>query len=73
MPPSTLFVEIHLRGRLGAVWADRFHPLIVDSGEGGTRIHGRLPDTSAVHGTMCALRDLGADLQSLEIRREELA
>ncbi len=71
MPPSALLVEIRLRDRLGAVWADRFHPLNVDAGDGVTRIHGRLPDTAAVHGTMCALRDVGAEFESLVIRREE--
>jgi hypothetical protein len=66
-PPSTLWYEIRVRGRLGPTLLEAFPRLTARPCEDGTLLAGSLPDQSAVYGVLRQLEALGIEL--VELRR----
>ncbi len=67
MKPVHFAVRICVEGELGPDWFAMFDGLRVEPAAGGTTvISGDLPDQSAFHGLLAAIRDLGLSLVSAE-------
>jgi hypothetical protein len=64
-------VTIRVRGQLDPRWAHWFEGLeIAETEADETRLHGRLPDQTALYGLLSRLRDLNLVLLSVEVGGE---
>lgn len=62
-------IRVEVRGVLPSSWTSMFGDVAVTAQPGGTSLLiGRLPDQTAVHGLLGAIRDLGLSLMSAETR-----
>ena len=64
--------EIRIRGHLDESWADWFNELTIrHEANGDTMLSGLLVDQAALHGVLNRLRDLGIQLISALMRRQQ--
>jgi hypothetical protein len=60
-------IEVIVKGQIDPQWGEWFANLEVElQGDGTTRLHGDIPDQSALYGILAKLRDLGLELISVE-------
>lgn len=66
-PRACFYVRLQVHGELGPTWSAAFGNLTVEPrADGTTLIRGELPDQTAFHGLLAAIRDLGLSLISVE-------
>ena len=65
-----MIYQIRIQGHLGRHWADRFEELSITLEEDGTTLlTGPVVDQAALHGILRKIRDLGAQLLSVNSDR----
>ena len=69
IPPSGEWVEITVRGRLSADWAEWFEGLSISHNSNGeTIVSGVIADQAVLHGMLERIRDLNLALVSVQSR-----